>query len=119
MKKIVVILLLLFLLVGCGKKEELGGIASVTCDKALEYQVDGSVIVNIKEKDEYDEDHLENAINIPYTEIKDKIADFVEDFDTKIIVYCKSGKRSAMAAKSLIEAGYKNIYDLGSINNCS
>ena len=39
--------------------------------------------------------------------------------DTPIIVYCKSGTRSNNAYNSLKDAGYKHIYDLGSINNCN
>lgn len=123
MKKIIVMISILFLLCGCtgrnDKKQEVKGITSVTCEKALELQAEQGLIVDVREKDEYEESHLEGAVNIPYTQIVNKIEDYVDDKDSVIIVYCKSGKRSAIAAKSLSEAGYNNIYDLGSINNCS
>ena len=114
---------LVFLLCGCTgrneKKETAGGITSVNCEKALELQADEGVLVDVREKDEYDESHLEGAVNIPYTEIVDKIEDYVADKDSVVIVYCKSGKRSSIAANSLKDAGFTKIYDLGSINNCS
>lgn len=123
MKKIMLMISMIILLCACGtNKEELKekkGMTSVTCEKALDLQADQGVIIDVREKDEYEESHLEGAINIPYTEIVNKIEDVVDDKDSIIIVYCKSGKRSSIAAQSLSEAGYKNIYDLGSINNCS
>ena len=121
MKKIIIMISLVLLLCGCGeKKEEKGAeITSVTCERALDLQADEGILVDVREKDEYEESHLEGAVNIPYTTIKDKIDDYVVDKDSVIIVYCKSGKRSAIAAQSLSEAGYTKIFDLGSINNCS
>ena len=128
MKKLLIILVMLFLITGCKEtnsiketkettKEVKGTISNVTCDKAMSLQGEGAIIVDVREADEYKEEHLDDAINIPYTVIADKIGEYA-DKDTKIIVYCKSGVRSNKAATSLIEAGYKNIYDLGSISNC-
>lgn len=91
----------------------------VTCSKALDLERDGAIIVDVREESEYDTDHLENAINISYTVIEKEISKYVDDFDSEIIVYCQSGKRSKKAAEILLKAGYKHIYDLGSINNCS
>lgn len=122
MKKILIILVVLFLITGCKEsnsvKESKGTISSITCNKAIDMQGEGAIMVDVREKSEYDEDHLDDAINIPYTVIVDNISKYA-DKDTKIIVYCRSGNRSNKAANSLIEAGYKNIYDLGSINNCN
>lgn len=118
MKKIIILSILLIALVGCSeKKEDLGSISKVTCEDAYDYVSEDAILVDVREKDEYDLDHLEKAINISYTEIEkiDKYA----DKDTKIIVYCKSGKRSNIAANKLLELGYKHIYDLGSIESCS
>ena len=123
MKKIIVMISLVLLLCGCGDKKEekeiKNGVTSVTCEKALDLQASDGILVDVREKDEYEESHLEGAINIPYTTILDKIDEYATDKDSVIIVYCKSGKRSGIAAKSLSEAGYTKIYDLGSINNCS
>ena len=122
MKRLVIILVLLFLVTGCGEsnsvKESKGTISNISCDKAIDMQGEGAIIVDVREKEEYDEEHLDDAINIPYTEIVNKISEYA-DTDTKIIVYCKSGVRSNKAANSLINAGYKNIYDLGGISNCN
>ena len=130
MKKIVILICFLLLITGCKDKKEENmnkennsnkdtiTITKVTCDKMKELVGDGAILIDVREKDEYDEGHLDNAINISYTVIGDKIGEITSDLDKKIVVYCKSGGRSNKAANTLKLLGYKNIYDLGSINNC-
>lgn len=74
-----------------------------------------TVIIDVRTKEEYESGHIENAINIPYDNINSKTIN--NSKDTNIIVYCRSGSRSKTAANTLIKLGYKNVYDLGSINN--
>ena len=120
MKKIVILICFLLLVVGCSdnsKKDEVV-IKKITCDKMKELISNDAILIDVREQDEYNGGHLDNAINISYTTIKDIIGDYVTDKNKDIIVYCKSGKRSDKAANTLISSGYKNIYDLGSIDNC-
>ena len=123
MKKIIVMISIMLLICGCtgrnDKKEVKGEITSVNCEEALDIQADEGLLVDVREKEEFEESHLEGAVNISEKVIEEKIDQYATDKDTPIILYCKSGKRSASAAKKLLEAGYTNIYDLGSINNCS
>ena len=67
--------------------------------------------------EEYDIDHLENAININSETIKYTIKGKIKDYDTPIIVYCQSGRRSSQAVTKLNDLGYDEVYDLGSIDN--
>ena len=77
----------------------------------------GAILIDVREDYEYNEKHLDNAINIPYTSILDNI-DKYATIDSDIVLYCKSGKRASIAALTLKEAGYKHIYNLGGISNC-
>lgn len=116
MKKIIFVILCVFFLCGCGnnnvekpkvvniKSEE---IKTITKDK--EY-----IIVDVREENEYNIEHVKDSINISVNNI-DSITDKY-DKETIIIVYCRSGNRSAKAANRLIELGYKYIYDLGGID---
>ena len=80
---------------------------------------DNSILIDVRTKDEYEENHLADAINIPLDKINEKIKDYEEiKIDTNIIVYCKSGIRSSKAANILNKLEYKNIHDLGAISNC-
>lgn len=70
------------------------------------------VLIDVRSKEEYNEGHIEKAINIPYNELQDKIH---YDLKTKIAVYCQTGSRSHLAALILNDMGYKTVYDLGGI----
>ena len=115
MKKIIILFILLIPLFEF-KEKNIGSISKVTCEEAYDFVADDALLVDVREKDEYDLDDLEKNINISYKEIEN-ISKYA-DKDTKIIVYCKSGKRSNIAANKLLELGYKHIYDLGSIESC-
>ena len=74
---------------------------------------DNIIIIDVRTEKEYQDGHLKNAINIPYTEIKDRIKDYVTDKEEKIILYCRSGRRSGIAENILKEMGYKNVINAG------
>ena len=73
------------------------------------------IILDTREQYEYDEEHIENAILIPYTEIEAKAANKLPDKDQLILVYCRSGRRSKIAAQSLADMGYTNVKEFGGI----
>ena len=115
MKKLLILLLLL-LLTGC---QEEGTVTKVNCNEMKKLLADSkAVLVDVRSKEEYDEGHLENAINGPLTKLSSLKDDYNLNLKDSIIVYCKSGVRSNDAAKMLLKLGYKNIYDLGAMSNC-
>ncbi len=73
------------------------------------------IILDVRTQEEYDESHIEGAILIPDYEISEKAEELLTDKDAVILVYCRSGRRSALAAKVLSELGYSQIYDFGGI----
>ena len=73
------------------------------------------VILDAREQDEYDEGHIPGAILIPYTEIENKAEELLTDKERLILVYCRSGRRSKIAAESLTKLGYTNIKEFGGI----
>ena len=73
------------------------------------------IILDTREQDEFDDGHIPNAILIPYTEIENKAEDMLPDKDKLILVYCRSGRRSKIAAESLAKLGYANVKEFGGI----
>lgn len=73
------------------------------------------IILDTREKDEFDEGHIPGAILIPYTEIESKAEETLPDKDKLIFVYCRSGRRSKIAAESLAKLGYTNVKEFGGI----
>ena len=73
------------------------------------------IILDTREQDEFDESHIKGAILIPYTEIENKAEEMIPDKDKLILVYCRSGRRSKIAAESLSKLGYTNVKEFGGI----
>ena len=76
---------------------------------------DDYIILDVREKDEYDEGHIPDAILLPYTEIESKAEAMLPDKNKQILVYCRSGRRSKIAAEALVNSGYTNIKEFGGI----
>lgn len=124
MKKILLVFLCLFLLVGCSKEENKGeevkvaDVVKITCADVNDLVSNGAVVIDVRTSDEYATDHLENSINVNSEVIKYSIKNYVSDLNTPIIVYCQSGRRSAESADILVNMGYTTIYDMGAITGC-
>ena len=73
------------------------------------------IIIDVREKNEYEEGHIKDSILIPLDTLENTIEDIIKDKDSKILVYCRSGRRSAEASKIIKSLGYNNIYDFGGI----
>jgi rhodanese-related sulfurtransferase len=70
-------------------------------------------LVDVRTAGEFDSGAIPGAINIPHTEIADNLP--TEDRSARIIVYCRSGNRSGMAASILEDLGYTNVNDFGGV----
>ena len=69
--------------------------------------------IDVRSPDEYATGHVEGAVNIPHTEIVDRIAEVTEDKDKKLYLYCRSGRRSGIAMDALQQMGYSNAINVG------
>jgi len=79
-------------------------------------QVDKSIhLVDVRELHEFNAGHINGAQLIPLGTIEDSFSSLIPQKDTKIFIYCKSGNRSAEAAKKLVSMGYTNVFDIGGI----
>lgn len=129
-KYIFMTIMMLILLVGCAKNDpgnitygenqisgEDEGYINISAEKAKE-MIDKSeygVILDVRSLEEYNEGHIKEAILLPGSEIKEKVEAIIPDKDEVVLLYCRSGRRSAAAAKELIDMGYANVYDFGGI----
>ena len=73
------------------------------------------VILDVRTQEEYDEGHIPGAILIPNTEMEAQVEEILTDKAQLILVYCRSGRRSKLAAEALVELGYTNIKEFGGI----
>ena len=141
MKKILCIIsiILCLLLTACGNDRSIGIIggadgptAIIVADKgekAMFEQItpqeakkimdsgEENIILDVREQSEFDEGHISGAILIPYTEIENKAEQIIPDKNAQILVYCRSGRRSKIAAESLVKLGYTNVKEFGGITD--
>ena len=87
----------------------------ITPEEAEEMMSGAVVILDVRTQDEFDEGHIENAVLLPYDEIAEKAESVLTDKKQIILIYCRAGRRSEIAARELIELGYKRVYDFGGI----
>jgi rhodanese-related sulfurtransferase len=78
-------------------------------DAAAKMKSDNVVLVDVREKEEWDEEHIPDAIHLSRGTIELDIEEKVPDAETMIICHCGGGGRSALAAESLQKMGYKNV----------
>lgn len=76
---------------------------------------DEIIVLDVRTQEEYDAGHIKGAILVPNETIIDKQPKLLPDLDAEILVYCRSGNRSAQAAKKLLAIGYTNVVDFGGI----
>ncbi len=104
MKKIILFLFISLCLCGCGEKKPF----------YKELMENGEyIILDVRTKEEYENGHIKNAINISYEQINKEVD---LDKEKTIFVYCKSGNRSKIAYTTLKDLGY-TVYDLGAFDS--
>ena len=122
MKKLVFLLLAVMLLTACGqdKENDQGAVyVNITAEEAKQIMdsEEGYIILDVRTQEEYDQGHIPGAIVISHEGIAEKAEDVMTDKDQLILVYCRSGRRSKIAAEALVELGYTNIKEFGGISD--
>lgn len=121
MKKIFILALLVaVLLVGCGRADKSyqeAEYVNITAEEAKHIMDDteGYLILDVRTQEEYDEGHIPCAVVIPHTEVEARAEAELPDKEQVILVYCRSGRRSKLAAQALADLGYTNVKEFGGI----
>ena len=120
MKKLIFILLAALLLTACAQEKDNDREAiymNITAQEAKEIMdtQEGYIILDTRTQEEYDDGHIPGAIVLPYDEVLEKAEGILPDKNQLILVYCRSGRRSKLAAEDLVKLGYTNIREFGGI----
>ena len=76
-----------------------------------------AVAVDVREPDEFQVGHIPGAKLLPLDDIEDAdLPEILPDKNARILIYCRTGRRSALAAAQLFDLGYTHLYDLGGLN---
>ena len=123
MKKGLIIMLItslsLFGLCACGgeSKTPTPQYEQISAEKAQELMDTEKdyVILDARTQEEFDEGHIKGAIMIPEYEITNRAEQELPNKEQLILVYCRSGRRSKIAAQALVDLGYTNVKEFGGI----
>ncbi len=83
---------------------------------ALQRVSEGAMLIDVRSKEEFAEEHLTGAINIPHTKIVPQLIQRGVDPDEEIVVYCRSGNRSGQAQVALRDAGFSRVINGGALS---
>lgn len=111
------VLIFVMTLFGCKSQNKNAAYLQISAKeaKALMESESGYVIIDARTEDEFSEGHIEGAILIPEYEVANRAEGIIPDKDTLILVYCRSGRRSKIAAEALVALGYTNVKEFGGI----
>ena len=87
-------------------------ITEITTDDAEARIVEGAVVLDVREPDEYEEGALLGAIHIPRGHLEAQVEGRIVDKDAPVVVYCAGGVRSAFAAQTMQQLGYTNAMSM-------
>jgi len=90
---------------------------SITAEKAKNIMDEQTnyIILDVRTESEFAEGHINGAILIPDYDIGTKVEEKLPNKESLILVYCRSGRRSQLAAKEMVKLGYTNVLDFGGI----
>lgn len=110
------LVLALALLFSCAAQAQVSGKIDDPGLRALQAK-EGSrlLVLDVRTAEEHAEGHIPGALLMPYDEIPLRFAE--RDKARPLVVYCRSGRRSAIAAESLRKLGYTRVYDLGGLES--
>ena len=113
----VMLILAVVILTGCDAAGHGGFNVRIGQEQAVEIMTvnDYVVILDVRTLEEFNTGHIPNAVSLPIDEIEGAVALMIPDKSEIILVYCRSGARSADAAAILVEMGYHNVFDFGGI----
>lgn len=89
-------------------------LVNISLDQAKEIIAEDkrAVLVDVRSNEEHQKGHLEGSLNMPLLDLSKNPHSLYEYKDGPIILYCQRGSKSLLAANLLIEAGYRNVYNI-------
>lgn len=75
------------------------------------------LVIDVRTASEYQQAHIRQAVNVPFDQIAGRIAALAPDQEARIVLYCRSGRRSGIAEQTLRQLGYRQVENHGSLDD--
>lgn len=73
----------------------------------------GAIVLDVRTIREFNSGHIEGALNIPHTELEERLHELGSDRSRTIVAYCAVGGRSETAKRLLLAKGFERVYNAG------
>jgi len=113
----VILIATAIILAGCEDAGPAGFNSRISHEQAIEIMAtnEDTIILDVRTLDEFNTGHIPDAVSLPLDEIEAAAPHMMPDLGQTILIYCRSGVRSADAAVILVDMGYRNVFDFGGI----
>ena len=114
---IIAALVFLIAFSGCATEEKGSVYMNINAEKAKDMMenLEEFVLLDARSEEEFSEGHIPGAIVIPHEEVSERAESEIPEKDVPVFVYCRSGRRSKIAAEALVALGYSEVYEFGGI----
>lgn len=85
--------------------------------KSVAANEQAALILDVRTAEEFSASHVPGALNIPVQELQQRYAELGQDKQRPIVIYCRSGARSAVATNMLSQLGFTRLKDIGAMSN--
>jgi phage shock protein E len=82
-------------------------------EQAWRWIADGALLVDVRTPAEFEQGHLTKARNIPYDQLRERVAELGADREVPVVLYCRTGRRSELARQTLRELGFTHVLNGG------
>ena len=107
-------LVLIVLLIGNELSRRLQKFGTIEpSDVARKAGREGVALIDVREPNEWKEGHIKGARHIPLGKLEGKLGELKGEAPKEVVLYCRSGNRSATAANLLVKNGFENVSHLG------
>lgn len=110
----VVFCALVLLLTACGAVPSFETISAEEAKSLMDTET-GYLILDVRTQEEFDTGHIPGAVLLPHMEAEAKASSLLPNKKQLLLIYCRSGRRSAEAAETLARLGYTNVKNFGGI----
>jgi rhodanese-related sulfurtransferase len=73
---------------------------------------DEAIVLDVREAADFNNGHIKNAKNIPFTSLKSQLDSLINDKNKPVLAYCRSGNVSGKACRILKNSGFSNVHNL-------
>ena len=112
MRFLVLFAILAAAFVGVASAEDPSSIEPQALSERMESGDTELLVLDVRSAAEFDEGHIPGAINVPHDVLGERIAELGPAGARDVVVYCRSGRRSAIALEALKGAGFSRLFHL-------